>query len=173
MRMPEPSQLSATDPNEGTEAQPFLARELAIAAPDRAELSVPVSHTLSDQSWWPDVVTRLRWLAALLPNWNGYGDHIITDNALRQTVRVLERVAVGGPKPDIVPIFDGGVQIEWGVSPEVEIDVAPTGASVEVYLCDEDEPLLIVDLSDTGRHRSDWTRIRAAIGAPGGEDAVR
>ena len=41
---------------------------------------------------------------------------------------VLYRVGLEAPRPDVVPMADGGIQIEWYYSAtEVEIEVPPTG----------------------------------------------
>lgn len=128
----------------------------------RRDIKVEISHGLSHRPWWPQALASLRELAALEHNWNGYGERAVTDEALLCAVAVLEAVGAG-PCPDIVPVFDGGVQIEWA---DTEIEVPPARAPVEVFLPGIDgDAVLVADPYNGEAHSSDWARVRDAIAA--------
>lgn len=75
--------------------------------------------------WLKPLLSSLGELFALRPNWNGYGEFPIDRaNALR-VVEILNAAGFDGPAPSVVPLHDGGVQIEWhGGEHHIEIEVA-------------------------------------------------
>ena len=83
----------------------------------------PVSHELLAARWYQPVVQRLFDLTRLPRNWDSYGGVAVTSanarDALWFLVRFLESASV---PPWVVPLSDGGVQLEWhrdGVDLEV------------------------------------------------------
>jgi hypothetical protein len=54
----------------------------------------------------------------LRPNWNSYGAKPITEEAIAAMRKLLEA------KPHVVPLADGGLQLEWD---QAEIVIQPNG----------------------------------------------
>ena len=83
---------------------------------------------LSSEPWFMSVFNRLHKFTALEENWDGYGGHRINSAAIMETFRTLYRVARGGPKPFVVPVNDGGIQIEWYCGDtEIEVEISASG----------------------------------------------
>jgi hypothetical protein len=83
----------------------------------------PVSYTLLSARWFQPVVQRLVDLTRLPRNWDSYGGVAVMSanatDALWFLARFLESASV---PPWVVPLSDGGVQLEWhrdGVDLEV------------------------------------------------------
>ena len=79
---------------------------------------------------------RLEELAGLGPGWDSYGAAPISARAIASVRRLLAAIAseVDDPAGDrvrpyvVVPIANGGVQIEWrGPGGSLEVDVGPAG----------------------------------------------
>ena len=91
-------------------------------------VDVPVA-SLADS-----VRAALDELAGLAPGWDGYDGLPADQAAVEHALRFLE--AVGDCTqivPDVVPLSDGGVQLEWYVGTfEVDVMIAPD-RSIEVY----------------------------------------
>jgi hypothetical protein len=65
-------------------------------------------------SWHQDIVDTLCRYLALPPNWDSYGGKPLRHDAGMFTLQVLNSVLGPSiPAPHIVPIPDGGVQVEW------------------------------------------------------------
>ncbi len=81
---------------------------------------------------------RLSELLALQPNWDGYGAERIDPDALRFANDVLDDVLEWPiPAPQIFPVPDGGVQLEWSAGPvELELELEPGGRSA-IFICDD------------------------------------
>jgi hypothetical protein len=109
--------------------------------------------------WESVALARFAELERAAPNWDGYGalpaSRIHADRAMRFLVEVMTDDA---PMPDIVPLADGGIQLEWH------------GADVRVDFISDDEqpdPLLYVDqANDLKRYegRDVVTQFRAVAG---------
>ena len=83
---------------------------------------------LRAQPWFKDVFGRLHRFMSYDKNWNGYGEEAISDRAVGRTLVALSQVALGGPTPVVVPMYHGGIQVEWySGGTEIEIDVPPSG----------------------------------------------
>lgn len=83
--------------------------------------------------WFGDVVERLGQYLSYGENWNGYGERAITGHAVLRTVSLLTKVAMDGPEPAVVPMSDGGIQIEWHYGgTEIEIEVPPDDRELRV-----------------------------------------
>ncbi|MXY78953.1 MAG: hypothetical protein F4Y94_04515 [Chloroflexi bacterium] len=88
----------------------------------------PVSPTLADQPWFNPIRIQLNGFFALGANWNGYGELPIHESAVKRVVDVLDTICADGPAPQVVPMSDGGVQIEWmDGALEIEVEVPPFG----------------------------------------------
>ena len=72
----------------------------------------------------PDLERKLQALATLLPNWDSYGGRPSSRLALDGARRFFDGAQV-------VPMSDGGIQLEWHLPGfDLEIDVAPDGSLV-------------------------------------------
>lgn len=92
------------------------------------------------EPWWARAVEdRLENLAHLESNWNGHGAQPPRPEAILIGVRVIASLLgthQGWPLPQIVPTWQGGLQLEWHLHPaDIEITVDPRDA-VWAYLSD-------------------------------------
>lgn len=103
-------------------------------APERSVVAPPIAQ----QIWMLRVWERLQALQELPENWNGYGESPVALEAVAQTAELLVDIGPTQPMPDIVPLCDGGLQIEWSDSSrELEIEVGPQGARTAFFVDDE------------------------------------
>jgi hypothetical protein len=86
-----------------------------------------------------DLAERLNALSALAGGWDGEDAHPIDPASLRSSVAwVRSLMNAGLPMPEMFPVPDGGVQLEWSAGPvELELDIEP-GASSVVFVCDDE-----------------------------------
>jgi hypothetical protein len=80
-------------------------------------------------------VTRIEHLTALAANWDSYGAQPVTAEAAVAAVRFLLNAAYPEiAAPAVVPLPDGGVQLEWhrgGLDIEIAFSEAEPGIYVE------------------------------------------
>jgi len=95
-----------------------------------------LSASLSDARW--------RQLTGLEQNWDGYCARPIDGRAIAAAARLVGVLSSSGfPQPEIFPVADGGVQLEWCIGTmELEIEIEP-GAASGVFVGDD---------AATGRH---------------------
>jgi hypothetical protein len=81
---------------------------------------------------------ELAVLVRLEANWDGYGAKPIDKPALALATRFVNAMSsMGLPAPEIFPVPDGGVQLEWAVGPmELEIEIEP-GRQGVVFVGDD------------------------------------
>jgi hypothetical protein len=86
----------------------------------------------SDRSlppWIDPLIKQLESVLALKPGWDGAKANPITSDALEAALKVLEEtMAWDTIAPAVVPVSDGGIQLEWhcaGV--DLEVYVEPDG----------------------------------------------
>jgi hypothetical protein len=74
-------------------------------------------------------VQCLSHLRQLEPGWDGGSAEVLTDDACETAIRLLVLLAIPAPPTvQLVPLTDGGVQLEWHVGGnDVEIEVDPIG----------------------------------------------
>ena len=94
-------------------------------------LEFRVTVPQSAASWLGDAVAHIEELTSLAPGWDSYDSKPVDAGAAMGAVRFLLGSAYADlPAPAIVPIADGGVQIEWhrgGIDLEVSFsDGSPT-----------------------------------------------
>jgi hypothetical protein len=88
---------------------------------------------------------RLRELLALEADWDGYEARRIDGRAIAVAAGLVHALSRGTAllQPEIFPVADGGVQLEWCIGTmELEIEIEP-GASSAVFVGDD---------RATGRH---------------------
>lgn len=76
-------------------------------------------------------------LAKLEANWDGYGGPPIKHGAIAQARWFYERHCLRMPYPDVVPLSNGGVQLEWHNG----------NRSVEIEFSGDNEVSWLVDLN--------------------------
>ena len=93
---------------------------------------------LAIQPWIKEIMSRLQRFLSYEANWNGYGEKPINKQVAKRALIVLHRIALGGPRPVVVPVCDGGIQIEWYYNGmEIEVEVPPDG-NESVYIAYRD-----------------------------------
>jgi len=102
----------------------------------------PLAPTMLIGAGLSDV--RLRKLIALEADWDGYEARRIDSRAIAVAARLVHALSRNGfPTPEMFPVADGGVQLEWCIGTmELEIEIEP-GASSAVFVGDD---------RATGRH---------------------
>jgi len=86
-------------------------------------------------AWFRDAIDRLEDLASLAPGWDSYGAKSVAADMALAAVKFLAAVAAAAPsvhEPSIVPLSDGGIQVEWhrgGIDLEVEFSDDEPGVS--------------------------------------------
>ncbi len=103
-----------------------------------------ISLNSSTPNWLLEIVSKLKSLGALSSNWDGRGTHGIQNQAVIVGLKILAELPYGIPRPNVVPVSGGGIQIEWQCNKkEVELEISSDGRRVYVmkarYL--QDEPL--------------------------------
>lgn len=103
--------------------RPSHPLELAEGTEVRLTISAPVSRDQAEVE--RSLYAELQRLAALKPNWDGYGspalDSGILEAARRFVSRVADRIAT---TPLVVPMSSGALQFEWHNGPRVlELEV--------------------------------------------------
>jgi hypothetical protein len=128
---------------------------------ERSEYSRPASPTCEAEvpSWLMPTVQSLLDLLRLPEDWDGYGavriHEQIAQRALMVLVEVLENDA---PGPSVVPLSDGGIQIEWhrrGRNLEIEF---PAGEAPSFYYYEDGS-----ELDSEGQVSGNHDRIQAYI----------
>lgn len=116
-----------------------VSGDITTAGPEgpRPDGTTWVAESLSPATG--ELEARFAELAALEPDWDGYGAHAIDRQALREArAAVLHPAFRALPVPEVFPLPSGGVQLEWRAGPlELELEVEPGGATA-VFVCDEE-----------------------------------
>lgn len=81
--------------------------------------------------WSVEVVEQLDEVLILPPDWDSYGGKQISLEAANSVLAFLNRILpVSGKAPTVVPLGNGGIQLEWHCSGlDVEIDFEGTQSS--------------------------------------------
>ncbi|HYQ77898.1 MAG TPA: hypothetical protein VEP91_02175 [Solirubrobacterales bacterium] len=81
--------------------------------------------------WQEHLLGRLAELERLAPNWDSDGSHPVSrkhaDRAQSFLMQVMGSIS---DEPEVVPLADGGVQLEWRLDSGVRVD----------FISDEEEP---------------------------------
>ncbi len=146
----------------GSEAIAFTDPDVArVSVTARPEARRPAAYTLETPfpAWLKPTIQAFIDLLQLPQNWDGYGAVQVREQLAQQALMVLVEVMENdAPSPSVVPLSDGGVQIEWhrrGLNIEIEFpaDEAPG------YCYYEDDG----DLESEGRVSRNYERIQAYI----------
>jgi hypothetical protein len=106
------------------------------------------------------VQTRLDELAGLSGGWDGHDAKRIDQLALTLACRLMQQALHAGlPEPELFPVPDGGVQLEWKAGAlELELEIEP-GARALVFACDDERSGQRID----GELPRDESRFRLAL----------
>ncbi len=89
-------------------------------------------------AWFSDAIGQLEDLASLALGWDSYGAKPVAADMAMAAVRFLADVAVASPgvhEPSIVPLSDGGIQVEWHRC-GIDLEVAFSDDEPGVYRVD-------------------------------------
>lgn len=91
--------------------------------------------------WEKEITNRLNELCALDRGWDGYKGIPVRFDVAKFAFNLLNNICTPlTPKPDIVPLPSGGLQIEWHEE-KIEIELAVRGPNnVEAWIIDEEHP---------------------------------
>lgn len=122
---------------------PFDRRKIAITIPDRPDEPKP---------WYMSYVeAELNRLIELPERWDGHRGRLITYDAVKAAAQVAWLImAERSAPPQLFPLWDGGVQIEWHVAHnQLEVEVDPTGEAHVIATDDEGHDLFegVVELT--------------------------
>lgn len=114
---------------------------------------------------WRDIVTaRLAELERLAPGWDSEGALPVgrrhANRALQFLIRLMASGAAPVAVPDIIPLVDGGVQLEWHMASGRRIDFVSDGGSDPVILVQDAE-----SLDEAPAHSIDIAALRALFEA--------
>jgi hypothetical protein len=86
------------------------------------------------------IMQRLDRLLDLGSAWDGADAQRPDPDAVVTAARVIAQgISAGLPEPELFPVPDGGVQVEWRAGPvELELEIEPGDAGV-VFVCDDDQ----------------------------------
>jgi hypothetical protein len=123
------------------EAQPVRSARIEApqrrAAGDRGEGPDVWTVLAPDASpWYRAALDRISSLTALAVGWNGYDAREVQADMAIDAAKFLTEVAFPGiAAPSIVPLSDGGVQVEWHRG----------GVDIEIAFSDEEPGVYVVD----------------------------
>jgi hypothetical protein len=98
--------------------------------------------------WEEFASARLAQLERLSPNWDAYGAYPVSRTHSTRAARFLRLVmSDNSPLPDVVPLSDGGVQLEWYL---------PWGRLDFVSDTETDRPVLLTQRSGEDARETSW-----------------
>lgn len=111
------------------------------------------------------IASRLERLFELDAGWDGEDARQLDPDALVTAARVIaEGISAGLPEPELFPVPDGGIQLEWRAGPvELELEIEPGHGSV-VFVCDDEQTGQQID-GELPRDRSRLALAFARLGA--------
>jgi hypothetical protein len=142
-------------------ASAFYDRDVRVKTTPRPDFCRPASLVCDPEvpAWLITTVQSLLDLLHLPRNWDGYGavqlQEQIVQKALMVLVEVMENDA---PTPSVVPLSDGGIQVEWhrrGRNLEIEF---PAGETPSFYYYEDGS-----ELESEGQVSRSYDRIQAYI----------
>ena len=102
-------------------------------------ITLNVDRRLREATWLDDVLNDLREVVALRANWNGGGEQQVHPSSSKRVIGILNHLRSGIPKPHIVPLPNGALQLEWhGACSSIEVEVPAEGPAVG-YAFEDDE----------------------------------
>ena len=117
------------------ESGPSLSgSELWIQREPGRKVMVDLSRNAA--GWVPWAFGRVNELLSLRDGWDSYGALAVRPESANQAVLFLQQHALGSlSAPSVVPMTDGGVQLEWHVG-GVDLEIAFSRSEPGVYIHD-------------------------------------
>lgn len=107
-----------------------------VTAPMREPRHLAFALTQPAAIWLNDAIQQVSDLTALAPDWDSYGAKAVNADAAIDAVQLLLKIAYPEiSAPSIVPLADGGLQLEWHRG----------GIDVEIVLSDDEPGIYIED----------------------------
>lgn len=105
----------------------FIEARFTGSEPSHPTSSVPLPL------WVEPTIRALVERMQLPQNWDSYGAKAVTAAAVARALDILTRVmGNGSPTPDVVPLTDGGIQMEWHTA-NWELEITIPGDDVPAY----------------------------------------
>ncbi|MEO5631782.1 MAG: hypothetical protein ABIQ24_03665 [Nitrospiraceae bacterium] len=78
-------------------------------------------------TWQKEPVLRIAECVALKENWDSYGGHPPSFDTVLAAIDLIDAIPQHDPpRPRVVPLATGGIQLEWKVSQrELDIEISP------------------------------------------------
>lgn len=123
----------------------------ASSAPERIGIAERARKTIT---------RRLTELMTLPSGWDGEDARAIDRSALLVAADILASLSGEGiPEPELFPVPNGGVQIEWSAGPvEIELEIEPERRGA-IFVCDDEQSGQRID----GELPEDASRFRLAL----------
>jgi len=101
--------------------------------------TIRITGTEDGPTWLLPVIEEFVKVAALPENWDREGGLQIDPNLMNRALQTLDRLlSPGGAPPGVVPLSNGGLQLEWHrKGKDFEIEFNPNG-EIEFYFFDEE-----------------------------------
>lgn len=81
---------------------------------DNPEQDISSNFYAGSPNWSPKIEMQLREINSWDPNWDSYGAAKINDEIVAKAFKLLIFIGMDNPpEPIVVPVPDGGVDIEW------------------------------------------------------------
>jgi hypothetical protein len=124
--------------NTASEFAPALARPVMVSRP---QLSAPSTAVVHNSRWARPTIDRLMVLASLKDNWDQRGSTAPRADVLSFAWNILDRIMpYDGRVPVIVPLGNGGIQLEWSAPhADLEVEVTRPFQVSAVFYNDENE----------------------------------
>lgn len=115
-----------------------------------------LSEVTDDQihDWMADVESRLEEVSSLSDGWDSYDAKQIETQVIAHAREILEEIMDNDvPIPQIVPIYDGGIQLEWHTG-RIDFEIYLTPSSIGSYYwedldhCEQREGDISTDLAE-------------------------
>jgi hypothetical protein len=86
------------------------------------------------------IAHRLERLLELGAGWDGAEAERLDPDTLVTAARLIaQAISAGLPEPELFPVPDGGVQVEWSAGPiELELEIEPGQRGV-AFVCDDEQ----------------------------------
>lgn len=120
--MQAPPSSTALTENQFTARWGYVASSAALTGPREESFTISSGGSayrilLRDTSlpaWVEPTISAFIGIQNLGENWNSYGAKPINNDLIRQSLSVLQFIMqANSPAPSVVPMGDGGLQVEW------------------------------------------------------------
>lgn len=132
-----PTEVVVTLQNPG-----WVVKPIAVQARVTRQISETTTHIPSIPNWVRPTVEGVGRIMQLPPNWDSYGAQPVQSVLVGKALEILPRVMLeDSPPPSIVPLTDGGLQMEWHLKGrDLEIVVAADESPTYYYRDPEASP---------------------------------